>query len=98
MSMAAISSGRAAPATPKGGDCAGRARSPVAIAPQKHARAMVTRLAVAIRDCPVAGDLPDLNRVVVILGVHPAYRDELGQRGLLVPGLVHALRGEQRVA
>src|SRR6516162_7637521 len=53
---------------------------------------------IAVGNLPVTGDLPYLNRVVVIVRVDAAHGHELGQRRLHIAGLIRTSRGQERFA
>src|SRR6516165_3037006 len=96
MSICFNCSGLGAWPTPKPGDCAWIARA--AMTATRTPAAMVKPLRpVAIGDLSVRGNLPRLDAVVVVLRVHAADLDQLGERRLRVAGVVRAARGEERL-
>src|SRR5262245_4749805 len=102
MSMARSSSVVGVRPKPEVGDCARTAaRKPCAtsipartVANTKTTERDVALRTVAIRDLSVGGHFPGLDAVVVILRVHAADLDQLGQPRLGVSRVVRAARGD----
>src|SRR5262245_20282009 len=100
MSMARSSSAVGVLPKPEVGDCASTAglkacttsTAPRTVANTKTTERVGALRTVAIRDLSVGRDLPGLDAVVVILGVHAADLDQLGQPGLRVACVVRAAR------